>query len=175
VQDVYSSRQCDSTAQSRQTLLNLSRMRRTKCPPVLLPENSTVTRTPIQSRNHRGYFTFETRENSLQRHRYSMSTEVRPCLCTSNADPHVGHMHSMVVADVIKRYKELTGKKAILSTGTDEHGMKVLSVFSCVNLRYKKRPPQQEQNPWSFVPPRLKSLRYEIWEMEINSRTWPSK
>jgi hypothetical protein len=104
-----------------------------------------------------------------------MLTEVCPCLSTANADPHVGHMHSMVVADVIKRYKELMGKKAILSTGTDEHGMKVLSVFSCVNLRYKKRPPQQEQNPWSFVPPRLKNSRYEIIEVEVDCRTWLSK
>ena len=162
MRDVYSSRQCDSTAQSRQTLLNLCRMQRTRCPRALLPENSTATRTPIQSRNHRVYFIFETRENSLQRRPYSMSTEVCPCLCTSNADPHVGHMHSMVVADVIKRYKELTGKKAILSTGTDEHGMKVLSVFPCVNLRYKRRHLQQEQNPLSFVRQRLKNSRYEI-------------
>jgi hypothetical protein len=42
-----------------------------------------------------------------------------------NAAPHVGHLYSMVLADVIKRHAELRGEKAILLTGTDEHGMKI--------------------------------------------------
>lgn len=39
--------------------------------------------------------------------------------------PHVGHLYSMVLADVIKRWQLLKGRKAVLSTGIDEHGMKV--------------------------------------------------
>ena len=39
--------------------------------------------------------------------------------------PHIGHLYSIVLADVLKRWQELKGKKAILCTGTDEHGMKV--------------------------------------------------
>lgn len=39
--------------------------------------------------------------------------------------PHVGHLYSLVLADIFKRWAVLRGKKAILSTGTDEHGMKV--------------------------------------------------
>ncbi|KAM7208724.1 methionyl-tRNA synthetase [Naviculisporaceae sp. PSN 640] len=42
-----------------------------------------------------------------------------------NASPHVGHMYSMVLADVLKRWQILAGRKAFLCTGTDEHGMKV--------------------------------------------------
>ncbi|KAI1084114.1 tRNA synthetases class I (M)-domain-containing protein [Whalleya microplaca] len=42
-----------------------------------------------------------------------------------NASPHVGHLYSMLVADVLKRWEVLNGREAILSTGTDEHGMKV--------------------------------------------------
>jgi len=42
-----------------------------------------------------------------------------------NADPHVGHMYTMILADVLKRWAVLQGKKAILCTGTDEHGMKI--------------------------------------------------
>ncbi|KAI0112637.1 tRNA synthetases class I (M)-domain-containing protein [Hypoxylon sp. NC0597] len=42
-----------------------------------------------------------------------------------NASPHVGHLYSMLVADVLKRWQVLKGRRAILSTGTDEHGMKV--------------------------------------------------
>lgn len=39
--------------------------------------------------------------------------------------PHIGHAHSMVLADVFKRWQTLRGRRAILCTGTDEHGMKV--------------------------------------------------
>ncbi|KAI4864667.1 tRNA synthetases class I (M)-domain-containing protein [Hypoxylon rubiginosum] len=42
-----------------------------------------------------------------------------------NASPHVGHLYSMLIADILKRWQVLKGKQAILSTGTDEHGMKV--------------------------------------------------
>lgn len=34
-------------------------------------------------------------------------------------------MYSMILADVLKRWQVLKGKKALLLTGTDEHGMKV--------------------------------------------------
>ncbi|KAL8633145.1 hypothetical protein Q9189_001045 [Teloschistes chrysophthalmus] len=39
--------------------------------------------------------------------------------------PHVGHLYTLVLTDVFKRYHALKGKKAILCTGTDEHGMKI--------------------------------------------------
>jgi methionyl-tRNA synthetase len=39
--------------------------------------------------------------------------------------PHIGHLHSAVLADTFKRFQELKGRKALLSTGTDEHGLKV--------------------------------------------------
>ncbi|KAJ0334369.1 hypothetical protein COL5a_000426 [Colletotrichum fioriniae] len=42
-----------------------------------------------------------------------------------NASPHVGHMYSMLLADVLKRWQVLKGRTAILCTGTDEHGSKV--------------------------------------------------
>ena len=42
-----------------------------------------------------------------------------------NAAPHVGHLYSMVLGDVIKRFAVLRGEKAVSLTGTDEHGMKV--------------------------------------------------
>ncbi|KAL3428305.1 methionyl-tRNA synthetase [Phlyctema vagabunda] len=42
-----------------------------------------------------------------------------------NADPHVGHMYTMILADVLKRWQVLKGENAILCTGTDEHGLKV--------------------------------------------------
>ncbi|KAI4259326.1 MAG: hypothetical protein L6R42_004624 [Xanthoria sp. 1 TBL-2021] len=42
-----------------------------------------------------------------------------------NADPHVGHLYTIVLTDVLKRFHALKGRKAILCTGTDEHGMKI--------------------------------------------------
>ena len=41
------------------------------------------------------------------------------------AAPHVGHLYTLVLADILKRWHALLGKKAILCTGTDEHGMKI--------------------------------------------------
>ncbi|MCJ1431781.1 methionyl-tRNA synthetase [Xylographa pallens] len=42
-----------------------------------------------------------------------------------NAAPHIGHLYTLILTDVLKRWQVLQGKKAILCTGTDEHGMKV--------------------------------------------------
>ncbi|CAG8541928.1 2213_t:CDS:10 [Ambispora leptoticha] len=47
-----------------------------------------------------------------------------------NAKPHIGHLYSVVLADSIKRYHELKGHNVILSTGTDEHGLKIQQAAS---------------------------------------------
>ena len=40
--------------------------------------------------------------------------------------PHVGHLYTLVLADVLKRWALLKGhQRAVLLTGTDEHGMKI--------------------------------------------------
>ncbi|XP_071979762.1 methionine--tRNA ligase, mitochondrial [Engystomops pustulosus] len=54
----------------------------------------------------------------------------RPHLLTTpifyvNAAPHLGHVYSALLADVQHRYSALTGRDTRLSTGTDEHGIKV--------------------------------------------------
>ncbi|KAL8958024.1 MAG: hypothetical protein Q9193_004843 [Seirophora villosa] len=38
---------------------------------------------------------------------------------------NAGHLYTLVLTDVFKRFHVLKGKKAILCTGTDEHGMKI--------------------------------------------------
>jgi methionyl-tRNA synthetase len=43
----------------------------------------------------------------------------------TNGLPHIGHTYSTIVADVIRRYKRMSGFDAILTTGTDEHGVNV--------------------------------------------------
>jgi methionyl-tRNA synthetase len=42
-----------------------------------------------------------------------------------NAEPHLGHTYTTVVADTLKRYYRLIGYDAFLLTGTDEHGDKI--------------------------------------------------
>ena len=42
-----------------------------------------------------------------------------------NAEAHMGHALEMVRADIIARYKRLTGFEVFFNTGTDEHGQKI--------------------------------------------------
>jgi len=55
-----------------------------------------------------------------------------------NAEPHMGHLHSCVLADVLARYAQLRRHgwstegsgttQPLFTTGTDEHGMKIQRV-----------------------------------------------
>ncbi|MBI2999064.1 MAG: methionine--tRNA ligase [Deltaproteobacteria bacterium] len=42
-----------------------------------------------------------------------------------NAEPHLGHTYTTVIADTLKRYYRREGLEAFLLTGTDEHGDKI--------------------------------------------------
>jgi len=42
-----------------------------------------------------------------------------------NAAPHIGHAYTTIVADLIKRFKRMQGYEAVLTTGSDEHGVNV--------------------------------------------------
>jgi methionyl-tRNA synthetase len=41
-----------------------------------------------------------------------------------NAAPHVGHAHTSVMGDILKRARQMAGVSVLLSTGVDEHGQK---------------------------------------------------
>ena len=43
-----------------------------------------------------------------------------------NANPHLGHAYSTVVADALNRFHKLKGEETRFSTGTDEHGDKIV-------------------------------------------------
>lgn len=43
-----------------------------------------------------------------------------------NAEPHLGHAYTTIVADVMTRFHRLMGREAFFVTGTDEHGDKIL-------------------------------------------------
>jgi methionyl-tRNA synthetase len=42
-----------------------------------------------------------------------------------NAAPHIGHAYTTIVADVVKRFKQMQGYDVALTTGSDEHGVNV--------------------------------------------------
>ena len=42
-----------------------------------------------------------------------------------NAAPHIGHAYTTMVADLIKRFKRMQGYEAVITTGSDEHGVNV--------------------------------------------------
>ncbi|KAI8814578.1 tRNA synthetases class I (M)-domain-containing protein [Cladochytrium replicatum] len=55
-----------------------------------------------------------------------------------NAAPHIGHLYSAVLADVLKRWAEFNGRRAVFCTGTDEHGLKVQAAAAKAKV-----PPQE--------------------------------
>jgi methionyl-tRNA synthetase len=42
-----------------------------------------------------------------------------------NAPPHIGHAYTTIAADLIRRFKTMQGFRAVLTTGSDEHGQNV--------------------------------------------------
>ena len=61
----------------------------------------------------------------------AVATEEKPPFyCTTpiyyvNAAPHIGHAYTSVACDAAVRFAKLDGRRAMLVTGTDEHGEKV--------------------------------------------------
>ncbi|KAI0428488.1 tRNA synthetases class I (M)-domain-containing protein [Xylaria sp. FL1042] len=82
------------------------------------------------------------RAHGAARMRFNSTTTSKPYYVTTpifyvNASPHVGHLYSMLIADVFKRWELLKGREAYLSTGTDEHGMKVQRAAELQDLHPK--------------------------------------
>jgi len=44
-----------------------------------------------------------------------------------NAEPHIGHAYTTIVADVLNRFHKLAGQDTFFLTGTDEHGDKIVA------------------------------------------------
>ncbi len=55
-----------------------------------------------------------------------------------NAEPHLGHAYSTVVADVQNRFHRLIGHEAFFLTGTDEHGDKIVQAAQKMGLSPKE-------------------------------------
>ena len=54
-----------------------------------------------------------------------------------NAQPHLGHTYTTIIADTLKRYHRMRGKDVYLLTGTDEHGDKIAQAAAADNTEPK--------------------------------------
>ncbi|KAK6510832.1 methionyl-tRNA synthetase [Arthrobotrys conoides] len=63
-----------------------------------------------------------------------------------NAAPHIGHLYTTVLADVVKRWQELKGNEARLLTGTDEYGLKIQQAAAIAGVHPKIFCDQGAQN-----------------------------
>ncbi len=55
-----------------------------------------------------------------------------------NAQPHLGHAYSAIIADTVCRYHRLAGHAVRFQTGTDEHGEKVVEAADKAGLAVKE-------------------------------------
>ncbi|HPQ41465.1 MAG TPA: class I tRNA ligase family protein, partial [bacterium] len=46
-----------------------------------------------------------------------------------NGSPHIGHAHTSIMGDILKRFNLMRGDPTFYSTGTDEHGQKIQQVI----------------------------------------------
>jgi len=68
-----------------------------------------------------------------------------------NAEPHIGHAYTTIVADVLHRFYKLAGYQAFFLTGTDEHGEKVAQAARAAG-----------ETPQAYAD-RISSLFRELW------------
>jgi len=68
-----------------------------------------------------------------------------------NAQPHLGHAYTTIIADTISRFKILSGEKVRFQTGTDEHGDKIAEAAS-----------KAGETPQEYVD-RISDLFREAW------------
>ncbi len=55
-----------------------------------------------------------------------------------NDEPHIGHLYTTIIADIISRYYKLLGIDTFFLTGTDEHGAKIYEVAKKNNYEPKQ-------------------------------------
>ncbi len=68
-----------------------------------------------------------------------------------NASPHIGHAYTTIVADVLARYHRLRGCPTFFTTGTDEHGDKIVEAAQKAGVtpqEYADRISAQFRNLW---------------------------
>ena len=79
----------------------------------------------------------------------------------TNGAPHIGHAYEKVLADVITRYRRLSGKEAYFLTGVDQHGQKVQQTAE-----------KEGVNPATFAKRNTKKF-IKLWEkLDVQYDGW---
>ena len=68
-----------------------------------------------------------------------------------NANPHLGHAYTTILADAVNRFQRLMGKETFFLTGTDEHGEKILQASQ-----------EKGMNPGDYVEEVSRKFR-DLW------------
>ena len=71
-----------------------------------------------------------------------------------NAEPHLGHAYTTVVADTVARWKRLQGYEVFFLTGTDEHGDKIVRAAEAQGLtprEYVDRIAEKFRQTWPLL------------------------
>ena len=71
-----------------------------------------------------------------------MDKQISPLYITTpiyyvNAEPHIGHAYTTIVADTLARFARLMGVDTFFQTGTDEHGEKVVEAATARGMQVK--------------------------------------
>lgn len=67
-----------------------------------------------------------------------MTTYITTPIYYVNAQPHLGHAYTTIVADTYSRFRRLCGEKVRFQTGTDEHGDKIVKAAEDQNIQPKE-------------------------------------
>ena len=68
-----------------------------------------------------------------------------------NANPHLGHAYTTILADAVNRFQRLMGNETFFLTGTDEHGEKILQASQ-----------EKGMNPGDYVEEVSRKFR-DLW------------
>jgi len=82
-----------------------------------------------------------------------MTTYITTPIYYVNAQPHLGHAYTTIVADTYARFKRLCGERVRFQTGTDEHGDKIV-----------KAAENEDVEPRDYVD-RISGLFRETWPL----------
>jgi len=67
-----------------------------------------------------------------------MTTYITTPIYYVNAQPHLGHAYTTIVADTYSRFRRLCGEDVRFQTGTDEHGDKIVKAAEQQNVQPKE-------------------------------------
>lgn len=83
-----------------------------------------------------------------------MNTYITTPIFYVNAQPHLGHAYTTIVADAYSRFRKLCGDEVRFQTGTDEHGEKIVQAAEENNVaprEYVDKISNMFRKAWAFL------------------------